>query len=751
MSLPSFSQAFSSSSMNSISNNGNSLPPINSNRSRPSSPPYHLRRVNTPPHEDEAARVAEQSRNLRKRTFAEASALSLDRQGQYVSFLFTSPRFQVPNLFPPNRRPPSPTVVRVKSEPDHDDQGSQPCSSGSNPRLHQQSWKAGIPGVEASTSKPQAPSPTKRRRVTISGINTDVKRPSSDANTPISPVVIGFTLAREDSAAIEQVRSMLNVKLQQKALIEQRRNSTAGLTSPMVNSTPTIHIANLNGSDTRISNSRRHSMVPVHREPTLPLPPRNPSPPPPSFPQSQPSPQAPPQIQPPPHPPQTQTPLNEISLARQPDSFGRRRASRLGMKSKPADLLISPREAINDQIPTSVMSAPAQNTKFSMTLPSLPPAMAGQTVPRITSSMVPPTPTTLGGPRTAVPNLGPTNPPNRRSPNHQVPISSNLIPQTPSSLKFNSLEKNAFLAPFEKFYDSISDSKQLKDWLSQQLQKSNMLVNALQKSEKLEEVVESMVEKRMAPMREEMYGLRRRVEELEHALRISSTQGSGPAPPSQPGPTGYAKGKGRGSEQMVAETTESYTFPPQPTPSEVRLSAKPDLATRKISPSNSPNSQTGSPISFHESRRLSVSSVRFERRPSPPPTLERSQSHGSAPPPLSSGPSAPKSSRPLMNLKVVLPKPEVQRHHSHPSPSSGSQQQPFSTQKSGGTAGGRRGLRGVAEEATNGNGSRSNPLISPSRGTREAREEGGFTGRRELISMVSQRSRRYSSSSEDVP
>lgn len=636
-------------------------------------------------------------------------------------------------------------MVRVKSEPDHDDQGSQPSSSGSNPRPHQQSWKVGTSGVEASSSlasKPQAPSPTKRRRVTISGINTDVKRPSSDANTPISPVVIGFNLAREDSAAIEQVRSMLNVKLQQKALIEQRRNSTAGLTSPMVNTTPTIHIANLNGSDARISNSRRHSMIPVHREPTLPLPPRNPSP---SHSQSQASPQAPPQSHPPPPPPQTQTPLHEISLARQPDSFGRRRASRLG-KHKPADILISPREPNNDQIPTSIASAPAHNTRFSMALPSLPPAMAGQTVPRVTSSIVPPTPTTLGGPRTAIPNLGAANSTNRRSPNHQVPISSNLIPQTPSSLKFNSSEKNAFLAPFEKFYDSIADSKQLKDWLNQQLQKSNTLVNALQKSEKLEEMVETMVEKKIAPMREEMYGLRRRVEELEHALRISSTQGTGPAPSSQSGPTGYTKGKGRGPEPMAAETTESYTFP---APSEVRLSAKSDLLARRFSPSDSPNSQTGSPVSFQEGRRLSVSSVRFERRPSPPPTVERSQSHGSVPAHFSSGPGGPKSSRSPANPKVPLPKAETQRHHSHPSPSSASQQQNFSTQKPTGGTDRRRELRDIVEEPTNG--SRSKPLLSPSRGARETREEAGLTGRRELISMVSQRSRRYSSSSEGAP
>ena len=469
----------------------------------------------------------------------------------------------------------------------------------------------------------------------------------------------------------------------------------------------------------------------------------------PSFSQSQPPPQTPTQTQPPPHPPQTQAPLHEVSLARQPDGFGRRRASRLGMKPKPADILISPRESNSDQIPTSIMSAPAHNTRFSMALPSLPPAMAGQTVPRITSSIVPPTPTRLGGPRTAIPNLGPTNPANRRSPNHQVPISSNLIPQTPSSLKFNSSEKNAFLAPFEKFYDSLADSKQLKDWLGQQLQKSSTLVNALQKSDKLEEMVEAMVEKRIAPMREEMYGLRRRVEELEHALRISSSQGPGPASVSQAGSTSYTKGKGRGPEPMVAETTESYTFPPQPAPSEVRFSAKSDLVTKRISLSNSPNSQMGSPAPFHESRRLSVSSVRFERRPSPPPTVERSQSYGTLPPRLSSGPSGPKSSRSPINSKV--PKPETQRHHSHPSPSSGGQQQSLPTKKSIGTADRRRELRDLVEEETNGNNSRSNPLLSPSHSTRETREEGGLGGRRELISIVSQRSRRYSSSSEDAP
>jgi hypothetical protein len=163
---------------------------------------------------------------------------------------------------------------------------------------------------------------------------------------------------------------------------------------------------------------------------------------------------------------------------------------------------------------------------------------------------------------------------------------------------------------------------------------------------------------------------------------------------SQSGSTGYAKGKGRGPEPMVAETTDSYTFPPQPAPSEVRLSAKPDLVTRKISPSNSPNSQTGSPVPFHEGRRLSVSSVRFERRPSPSAHGGEKPEPRTIPSHLSSGPSGPKSSRSPINSKASLPKPETQRHHSHPSPSSeGQQQQSLPTKKSLGTADRRRELR----------------------------------------------------------
>ncbi|THH04950.1 hypothetical protein EW145_g5148 [Phellinidium pouzarii] len=110
-----------------------------------------------------------------------------------------------------------------------------------------------------SLSRPHLPS--KRRRVTISGgphphplnlsnlppadlaahtpppytshgsssnSGTGANHAHTGPSTPISPVVMGFTIQR-DPHAFEQVRAMLAVKQKQKALIEQRRGSVAGL------------------------------------------------------------------------------------------------------------------------------------------------------------------------------------------------------------------------------------------------------------------------------------------------------------------------------------------------------------------------------------------------------------------------------------------------------------------------------------------------------------------------------------------
>jgi len=140
----------------------------------------------------------------------------------------------------------SPLVVRVKEEDDHDMLDASPTpplpplpTRPIQPKLPQD--MTGVPLPSLLTP------PSKKRRVTLSGghvlgLNTDVKAPSLDPSgtTPISPAVMGFTIGRDDPAAIEQVRSMLTVKQKQKALIEQRRGSVAGV----VNANPSNALSN---------------------------------------------------------------------------------------------------------------------------------------------------------------------------------------------------------------------------------------------------------------------------------------------------------------------------------------------------------------------------------------------------------------------------------------------------------------------------------------------------------------------------
>ncbi|KAL5482817.1 hypothetical protein ACEPAI_9412 [Sanghuangporus weigelae] len=110
-----------------------------------------------------------------------------------------------------------------------------------------------LPAAHSLSRQQQHPS--KRRRVTISGaalpnMSSAYSRSPAHSNahtpppggathtgpsTPISPVVMGFTIQR-DPQAFEQVRAMLAVKQKQKALIESRRGSAAGLAGADVNS-----------------------------------------------------------------------------------------------------------------------------------------------------------------------------------------------------------------------------------------------------------------------------------------------------------------------------------------------------------------------------------------------------------------------------------------------------------------------------------------------------------------------------------
>lgn len=409
---------------------------------------------------------------------------------------------------------------------------------------------------------------------------------------------------RDDPSAISQVRSMLNVKQQQKALIEQRRGSNAGLSgvaSPMtgpaahvVNAPEPRHFARRSPPISGATNARRMATSAGVRSAS-----------PPSTKISSES--------------NSHTPVTNV-LPQPPISFAHRRASRLGAKSKPADILISPRDVqSSEQMQPSIMSAPpisgAAPGRFAMALPSLPQTVvSGQTITRLTSSIVPPTPTRLGGPRTAIPSLpGPQISVTGRSPPAaSVPISAALVPPTPSSLHRPSYasEKSAFLAPFESFYDALADSKQLKTWLGEQLQKSNGLIGSLQKCDNIEGLVEALVEKKVVGLREEMYTLRRRVEELETALRASQE---------------FSKGKGRAMD-CTPDVPEPYTFPPVPAPprnSHYTNGTTPPARTD----ANTPGSQTNSPIPLE--RKHSISSSRFDSRPEPP-NIERSQHHNGA-------------------------------------------------------------------------------------------------------------------------
>ncbi|KAI0700020.1 hypothetical protein C8T65DRAFT_289536 [Cerioporus squamosus] len=712
-SLPSFAQAFGAPSLSRISDANNALPPIQSRAS-----PFERNR-RSPSLQDEHRQSMPHDRPplpSRKRSHPGDSAAGDDNSSGSDG-----------------RR--SPRGVRIKEETEYDSlpsptsRNQPPANAATHPHLSPEQ-AAASPAPPPSAAKP---SPSKKRRVTISGIshpiNTDVRTPASDAAKSISPVVMGLPIPRDDAAAIEQVRSMLSIKQQQKELIEQRRGSTAGIISV---GTPPVSVNVVNpppqGSqdrDERQPSSKSHPPARTGgRSPnagagsgpvaattlagsrrsgagtglsvTANAPPpnrtfsplaRQTSPPP--HPAHRDAPAQAPILQPPPPPPISiavpEQHLPAHALPPPPISFARRRATRTlgGAKGKPADIMISPNA---DRLPPSIQSAPpipragtnqggASSRLSNMTLPSLPPVLGpGQSTQRLTASRVPPTPTRLSmlrGPHTAGPssthlNVGSISGTGRSPPTATVPIATTLVPPTPSALAHPNYtsERSAFLAPFEMFYDALADSKTLKKWLGEQLQKSHNLTVALQRQqEHLDELVAAAVERRVAPLHDEIHGLHRRIEELEYALHVQAgataprtslaavTQGPAGAGYSPSMGTGYkGKAKANGippsSSSFVAE---SYTFPPvaehhHPSsalrsgpPEQVRRAISPDRERESISDSRSfPGSQGGSPVPFDVGRRLSVSAVRGEPRsqgrergvpvlPPPPPQSQQQQ------------------------------------------------------------------------------------------------------------------------------
>ncbi|KAF5389230.1 hypothetical protein D9757_003464 [Collybiopsis confluens] len=603
-SLPSFAQTFSSASLTPYGPDDNSLPPIQSKTSshnfsrveRPQMPVLSRHRG-----DEDAARSAG-----RKRSHEEASS-SRNEDSQ------------------PNSGRNSPSLTRVKEEPEQDMLDPTPPPPPSAPE-----------NTILDTSVAPPPSsilpPPKKRRVTISGapaLDTDVRiAPDQTNSTPISPVVIGINVQRDNPSEVDKLRSMLSVKQQQQALIEQRRGSVAGLMSPTATSGEKPGSRPLRRSPNLGAGNRRHTIVAQ----------KHGSPPP--------------------------TSISAHSLPPPPISFARRPG---GIKRKPADILISPRDAHTpEQFAPSIQSAPpiphagqqggGTAGRFHMALPRLPSVMGIDNARRPVSGNVPPTPTRFSAQRMAVNQAGSHPIPGisgRSPPNASIAIASTLVPPTPSALHHPGYtgEKSAFLAPFESFYDALNDSRQLKTWLSEQLQKSKILVqNLTQQQDKLHEVVDSLVEKKVSGMRSEISSLHKRVEELEEALRVTASSRR----PSLEGP-GSSSGRSKGKQATRNGVAEGYTFPPIPPIDRERLRSE---SERRASPGwghekdnrDAQDSENGSPAPFSDSRRLSLSSSRLEPRsqpidnvarppfamPSPPMTFRDGPTSTSHPPPLSS-------------------------------------------------------------------------------------------------------------------
>ncbi|EIW59054.1 uncharacterized protein TRAVEDRAFT_58059 [Trametes versicolor FP-101664 SS1] len=517
---------------------------------------------------------------------------------------------------------------------------------------------------------------------------------------------MGLPIPRDDAAAIEQVRSMLSIKQQQKELIEQRRGSTAGL-APPVSAPPAppahphqapsderqpsakAHAPARTGGRSPITSGPRRSSValsanaPSNRG-VSPLA-RQSSPPPPHHSQHGP---APPMLHPPPPHISMQEQhtggSHQHALPAPPISFARRRATRQLGKSKPADIMISPRDAAGDRLQPSIQSAPpipragatqGMTGRFgNMMLPSLPPVLGpGQSTQRMTASRVPPTPTRLSmarHPPTAsilTPTVGSISTTAaaaaaRSPPTATVPIATTLVPPTPAALHAPGYagEKAAFLAPFEMFYDALADARTLKGWLGEQLQKSQALATQLQRQqEHLDEVVAAAVERHMTPVRNEMFGLQRRVDELEHALHHVASGSAATSGLVRTTSTGHGHGQTYSPNMGAAKgktkangVPESYQFPPSAGDGPgavVRRALSPAQLERERESRSFPGSQTGSPVPFDVGRRLSVSAIRLDPRapvvsdPTPvhrTPGRERERELGgrALPPPPSAAP-----------------------------------------------------------------------------------------------------------------
>lgn len=458
---------------------------------------------------------------------------------------------------------------------------------------------------------PTADPPKKKRRVTVSTesapdlrVNTDVPTPIRQSHEPrsataISPLVVGFSVPRNDATSLEQVRTTLDIKVKQKAIIEQRRGSVSGNgPEPYM---PSIRESDGNPLPARTSgNNTSKGYVQ--------------SPPPPGG--------APPSSQ------NVQGPGTDPNFTLPPTpGFARRRSMLSSRKAAPSELMIRPPPQSQGQIaalaPLIQSAPPVPASRFRLAggaaqetdrgVPSIrrsaqvPPAPATarlskpNAIPRPSSGQVPMTATGATF-RTNI-NVHPPTP--STSNVFQAPLAHSQVPPTPSSLRhaLNPAQpsassanarvapKAAFLSVFENFYDQLADSRQLKGWLQDQVQRSNTLLQSLQGVEgRISSLVSEEVESRMKPMREEVDWLRSRVDELSDALLAANGD----------------KGKGKG----LSMNGEQVSRPAAP----IRGPSSPRLSDRDNTPSPTP----------YDPRRMTTSSTRLD----PPPRVREDMGGG---------------------------------------------------------------------------------------------------------------------------
>jgi hypothetical protein len=279
-----------------------------------------------------------------------------------------------------------------------------------------------------------------------------------------------------------------------------------------------------------------------------------------------------------PEPPKASTPGRQVASQKQsngiglqtlpaPPSFANRRnmIAATTRKGAPTELTLTPNAHNMRAIHPTIHSAPAvpasrlrlhqmQALGPPPTAKGVPPAPVNaatvsirRTAPKMSAGPTPgpsapsipralPSASVGGGFKSNI--LPPTPTPTSSSFNPALP----LVPPTPSSLRHNigqpprhppppaspahsahpmAALKTAFMAPFESFFETLSDAQALKGWLQEQLTVARTMnahggVNAA--------LIEEEVEKRVKPLRDELDWLRGRVGELEEVvLRAAST------------------------------------------------------------------------------------------------------------------------------------------------------------------------------------------------------------------------------------